>query len=138
MADRSELPAFSATTIKLMQATQDQETAIDDLGKIIAMCLALGVNQRVAQAVRFHHDPLSESSLSAPLGYARTSFHLVSVANVSPKLVKSAFESNAEVPPNDALPEWEYLAQFDRYSESDIDVWKAQEEAEQDMLSMVS
>lgn len=42
MADRSALSAFSATTMKLMQATQDPETAIDDLEKIIAMDPGLG------------------------------------------------------------------------------------------------
>lgn len=90
------------------------------------------------QAVRFHHDPLSESSLNAPLSMQGFLATCVSVANVAAKLVNSAFESNAEVPPIDELPEWEYLAQFDRYGELDIDVWKAREKAEQDMLSMVS
>lgn len=102
-----------------------------------AVASAMGVHPRVLNAILFHHRPICNESIQAPMSENGFIAACVGLANAVAKISASGFQCNEEMPPLEEMDEWHYFGSFDAIAPLDIEVGEERDLAAQDLKALL-
>lgn len=102
-----------------------------------AMCAIIGAPTPAVLAVRYHHDPMQPECLEHPESGQGLLPAIVTVANAAANYIQAGFESTAPALPLVELPEFHYLAQFERHGELNLNVEAELQQTEAELQALM-